>query len=154
MQDYLTSVTAAALLIALLQAISPKNNTIMAVMKLLTGLYMVITLITPMKTIPIKNYLNDFPAIQDFASTYAAEGDAYRDASVSLVITEQVESYIKDKAAALGATVQVEITLCEEEPPSPISVHIRGNISPYVKNQLGRIIEDSVGIPKEQQTWS
>ena len=68
-------------------------------------------------------------------------------------IKQAAQSYILDKAETLGAQLTVEVMLDDSTIPTPCGVRIRGNISPYLREQLGSIIERDLGIPTEAQIW-
>ena len=154
LREYLTTLSAAALIIAVIQTILPKNSAITSVGKLLTGLFMVITLIVPLRSVDISRFDDRLPDIQAYAEDYAAAGTQYRADISGQVIKEQTESYIYDKATQLGASVQIEVTLTDDVIPSPWTVPIQGSISPYGKQTLQAYITDTIGIPKERQIWS
>jgi hypothetical protein len=45
------------------------------------------------------------------------------------------------------------VYLSEDTIPVPISVEIRGSVSPYGKQQLTKLLEEELGIAKENQLW-
>jgi hypothetical protein len=66
-------------------------------------------------------------------------------------ISDRVETYIKDKAAAYGSDLKAEVQL--DENFQPRQVRIAGKISPYAKTQMQSTIEIDLGIAKENQLW-
>jgi hypothetical protein len=58
-----------------------------------------------------------------------------------------------DKARSYGAEIQVEITLSQEDPPVPKGCTITGEISPFVKQQLQKVLTNELMIPEENQRW-
>jgi hypothetical protein len=46
------------------------------------------------------------------------------------------------------------VTLSDELPPVPVEVRLSGDISPYIKTRLQSILEDDLGISKENQIWT
>jgi stage III sporulation protein AF len=151
---YLISLTAAAFIVAVIQTILVQHSAVSSVMKLLTGLFMVITLIVPLKTVDISNCEDLLSNAQAYAEEQAAVGNEYRLDTIGHVIKKQTEAYICDKAVQLGATLEIEVILSEEDIMTPWEVHIRGDISPYAKKALQSYIADTIGIPKERQLWS
>ena len=154
LREYLIALSAAALIIAVIQMVMPKNSPLTSVLKLLTGLFMVITLIVPLWSIDISRFDDLLPDLQDFSEVHAADGVQYRNDVTAQVIKRQIESYICDKATQLGVTMQVEVILTEDDIPSPWSVHLQGAVTPYAKKVLQAYINDTIGIPRERQTWS
>lgn len=71
----------------------------------------------------------------------------------AVIIKEETEAYIQDKAEELGAQIRAEITLSEDDFPIPVSVVIRGSPAEHIRGRLQRILETDVGIEKENITW-
>ncbi len=71
------------------------------------------------------------------------------------LITEQTCAYILDKAAALGAEVQAEVTLAalSEHYAYPWAVTITGRWTQAQRRALSDYIAQTLGIPPERQTW-
>lgn len=150
---YLIRVTAAAIFCAIIKAISGKNGTVGAVIRLLTGLFLAVSVVSPLATRSVGSmdaFLDGFSMDASFA---AEEGSAMSDNMRRKGIKEGLEAYILDKAMDHGAQIQVEVTLSEDDPPLPCTALISGNISPLEKSELSRILEKDLGIPKEAQLW-
>lgn len=150
---YLLSVIAAALICGIINRILDGKGANGAVSKLMTGLFMAFTLISPVLELR-------FDTISDFTAAYASDADAAAAAGVSVtkialkdIIKSRTEAYILDKAAAMNVSLSVEVTLSDDEIPSPISVRLSGSVAPYAKIRLQSILEDDLGIDKEHQTW-
>ena len=73
------------------------------------------------------------------------------DEAMTAVIKAQTETYIEDKAEALGATVTAGVTLAGDM--LPWQVELTGEVSPYVKTRLAQTIWAELGIPEERQVW-
>jgi hypothetical protein len=69
-------------------------------------------------------------------------------------IKARSEAYILDKAAELALSVEVEVTLSNDEIPLPVSVRVSGKASNYAKSRLQAIITQDLGINKEHQVWT
>ena len=71
------------------------------------------------------------------------------------LIAEKVGAYIVDKAAELGfsCTVQVEVRPAEDGTPLPWSVEIVGGYSAGQQSALTRLIDETLDIPAERQTY-
>ena len=76
-----------------------------------------------------------------------------REEMLRQIITDETRAYIMDKARSYGAEIQVEITLSRANPPVPEGCTIWGQISPYVKQQLKKILITDLGIPEENHLW-
>lgn len=150
---YILSVTAAALLLSILQVVAGKKGTHAALLRLIGGLFLAFTVIAPVANIELDRVL-DFP--RDFAvqgSAIAQQGQTISQDQLCGIIKERCEAYILDKALALQAQLQVEVILSQDEMPVPSSVRLQGSISPYAKQALQQWLHSDMAIPKEHQIW-
>lgn len=150
---YMLSVICAAVLCAIVIRLPAQDASTKKLIQTAAGLFMVFTLIQPIAEIKI----SDLPLfLEDFSSDArdaAAEGELQTNNALHQSIKQQLESYILDKAAALGASVKVDIVLSESAIPVPVAVVLSGNISPYHKVQIGNILETELGLTGENQIW-
>lgn len=153
-RTYLITLTTAAFIIAVIQTILTKNSAVSSVIKLLTGLFMVITLIVPLKSVDISGLEDLLPNAETYAEEQTAVGSKYWADTIGQVIKKQTAAYICDKAVQLGATLEITVILSDEDLVTPWEVQIRGSVSPYAKKALQSYIADTIGIPKERQIWS
>ena len=58
-----------------------------------------------------------------------------------------------DKAHSLGADIQVEVMLSNEQYPVPKQVRLKGDVAPYARTQLIKFLEE-LGISEENQIWT
>lgn len=152
-RQYLLSIVAAALISTLAISLIGKKGLYSAIVKLLAGLYLSITVISPwtkLQFADLSAYLN---GLELDATDVIAEGEYMASEAVSSIIIKHVEAYILDKASALDLQIEVEITLTDADPPSIHTVIIKGSASPYAKQQLQQIIAEDIGVPKENQSW-
>lgn len=152
-RQYLLSIIAAAIICGVAVSLMHKKCTQASILKLLTGIFMAITIIAPLTKF-------DFTNLQDFtigfstdAQNAVAIGKEFADCHTREIITQQVEAYIQEKAKTLGADLTIDAELSGEDPPVPQSVTICGAVSPYAKSVLCRYIESNLAIPEENQTW-
>ncbi len=152
-REYLLSITAAAIICAVAKHIVGEKGSGSKIIYVVTGLFMAITLISPIVNIRIGNierYFEDFYLdandITDFGSQMA--NDALAD-----IIKQQTEAYILDEAVRLGVKMDVEVKLSDSSPPQPYQVVIEGSVSPYQRQSIIRYIVQHIGIPQEQQIW-
>jgi hypothetical protein len=148
-KDYLLTVTAAALVCGIVTGLAGKSS-ISKLLKLLCGLFLAATVIKPAVEVRIEN-------IYDFTENLAADreiavsqGEYVASEEMKRIIKQKTETYILDKAKALGAEITVEVVL---EDYIPASVTIMGDISPYAKSNLSAIIGQELDIPPEEQIW-
>lgn len=153
LSGYVLSVIAAALILGILKGIIGSNGSAAALMRLVGGLFLAFVMIQPIAKF-------DFSAITAFiedssveGELTAAQGERIADEEYRSIIKSNVEAYILDKAQTCGAQLSVEVTLSEEDDAVPEEVRLRGNVSPYAKSQLQTMMEEDLGIAKENQIW-
>ena len=145
--------TAAALLLGILQTIVGKKETQAVLLQLIGGLFLTFTVISPIVNIEADEILDlswDF-TLQ--GSTIAEQGQSYSRNQLRRIIKDRTEAYILDKALTLQAQLQVEVMLSQDEVPVPTSVRLQGSVSPYARNVLQQWLQDDMAIPKEHQIW-
>ena len=152
-RGYLLSVTGAAVICAVVSALLGKKGTISAMGKLLTGIFMAITVISPLAKIQLSNADALWDDLSVDAAAAVAAGEEAANIELRAGIKSQTEAYILDKAASYAAELTVEVTLSDDDPPLPCAVRLTGSVSPYAKRQLQQLIAEDLGIPKEAQTW-
>lgn len=150
---YILSVVAAAIIVGIPGDLISKNGSMGKIYRLIGGLFLSFTIISPMVNLDFSN-INDF--FEDFAleaEYHAAAGESEADKSYRAIIKSRAEAYILDKAELYQASIRADVTLSDEESAVPVSVQLIGNVSPYAKIQLSEIIEAELGIAKENQKW-
>lgn len=151
---YLFGVLAAALLTAVLSAVAGKDGTSGAGVRFLCGLYLLLCVVNPWKTFAIDDGLLNLDAYREEANRITEDAAQESAEAMSKVIKDRVEAYILDKAADMGAKLQVEVQLDVRDIPVPVGVSLRGSISPYGKDKLSQMIQNDLGISVEAQKWS
>lgn len=147
---YILTVTAAAMLAAILRSLTGEGS-MGRLVQLLAGVFMALTVISPLMHL-------ELPDPARWLEEYAADGTAAAavgknmalDASRA-IISEQLESYIVDKAALYRADLAAAVELNEDG--TPVSVALTGDVSPYAKSRISCIIETDLGIGEEAQQW-
>ena len=151
---YILSIIVAALISTLVVLLVDPNTTAGTLLRLLTGVFMALTVVAPWKQIhigDIDSIWRDFNASSAFS---VSEGEtAYQDA-LRARIKETTEAYILEKAASFGAEVTAVVTIATGEAPIPIAVQIIGVLSPYAKTQIKNMITKDLSISEEAITWN
>lgn len=152
-RSYILSVTAAAMLCALITSLAGKGSSVSVLIKLLAGVVMAAVVISPvaeMTTVNLGRYLDtlnlDAMAAVEAGTKYAQEETRGR-------IKDQLESYILDKAAQLSLDINVELVL-DEETMVPVSAVVDGPASPHARAAMEAILRDDLGIPAEAVRWN
>ncbi len=149
LRGYLLGLIAAAMVCAVVVKL-PTKGTVNAALKLLAGLFMSLSIISPLLKVRFSDldlYLDD---IRAEAGQIAADGENAAKSEIEGRITQAVRSYILDKAGTMGVALEVEVEVHEFR---PCAVTLTGPISPYAKGVLADYIASNLGIGKEEQTW-
>lgn len=152
-KQYIVSIVAAAIVCSIIKTLSEGNNTSSFVIKLLSGLFMALAVISPIVKLELDNiseYINNYQ-IQGENAVHA--GIEYSQTEAAAIIKANTQAYILDKAQKLGAEIEVEVQLDGKSPPIPCAVTLKGHVSPFVKQRLTQYIYDDLGIAEENQTW-
>ena len=154
MKNYITSIIIAGIICSIIDLLLDKKTATGKIAKILTGILMSVTILTPFTNISFKYITNYFDSLSFHADNYVEQGKFSAQNSISEIIKAQTEAYILDKANALGANIQVEVMLSESQLPVPEFVKISGVVSPYVKKRLSVLLEEDLGISEENQIWT
>ena len=154
-KSYILSVIASAIFVTAIMALIGKSSSFYKILRLMCGLFMTLVLVLPLvrsKIVIPSYYLED---VYKEADWITANAQAEVQQQICNVIKEQTEAYILEKASALNADITVSVKLAlDTQYPTPESVHIKGNISPYARRLLSQTIQDDLGIASEDQVWS
>lgn len=151
--EYVLSITAAALLCAVVKHIVGEDHSAGKIIKTVSGIFMAVTLLSPIVNFSFDNVENYFDDFQVTAQEISENGTQMADDALADIIKQRTEAYILDEAERLGLQLQVEIILSDSQPPVPSSVTVTGEISPYHKNSLSQFISANLGISGENQRW-
>lgn len=125
-----------------------------SILQMMAGLFLTITVISPLISIDIPDISEFFASFEIDASQYVSQGADSVNTQVILLIKEQTQAYILDEATKLGADIIADVEIGDESLPRPIAVTIKGTISPFARQKLSQVITNDLGILKENQTWS
>jgi hypothetical protein len=121
--------------------------------KLLTGVFMAVTVLSPVISWRIPNLEVYTSRFQENAAEAVAMGQCASYDAVAGIIKEQCEAYILDKAREFGADISVVVILSADTLPVPQQVQISGEWAPYAKLRLTEIISQDLGIDRGAQIW-
>lgn len=153
LRNYILSVVCMALICAVIQLFFEKSAEQKPVIQFILGLVMTLTVLKPIYGMDLSSweqYLNELSYMQTDA-VYAGEESSRK--AISQRITEQTRTYILDKAASMGAQIELSVELSDDTLPVPLAITVSGSVSPYAKHQLKRIIATDIGIPEDKQLW-
>ena len=152
-REYLLSVTAGAILCGILGSLVGEKGAFSGLYKLISGLVLCFLMISPLVNIELSDFTQFADDLISQGDQAVREGEESRDQMLRQIITDETRAYIMDKARSYGAEIQVEVTLSQSDPPTPESCIITGSLSPYVRQQLKKILITDLGIPEENHTW-
>ncbi len=151
---YLLSITAAAVVCTILRHIAGEKGTTEKIIRIITGVFMAVTLVSPLLNFNLKDIERYFSDFQAMSADAAETGTQMANAEMTDIIKLQTEAYILDKARQLGLEIDVEVKLSESNPPVPCHVVLTGTVSPYQKRYISQHISDKLGISQENQQWN
>lgn len=153
-RSWLLSVTCAALLLALADALMPRGLP-RKVGKLTGGLVLFLAVVSPVTQV-------SEPDLAGWIGTYRAEAamaagrleETDRELLES-IIAEETAAYIEGKADELGAVCRALVICRESESglPVPAGVTVLGELTEEQQNRLSRLIAADLAIPAECQSF-
>lgn len=151
--QYILSVICAAALCSLIQQFFLKSGYLSSLMKLITGLVLSIAILRPAVKMDLLDIDSIFDRLPGFEQSFVSDGQEQAAAAMGDIIKERTQAYILQQAERLGARITAEVTVSSGDPPVPSAVVITGDVSPYVRKQLGNILITDLDIAEENQTW-
>lgn len=153
MKQYILSLTAAGVICAIIRQLCGEKGFSGRMIRVLCGFFMAITLLSPLRSFSTGSLFAEFSGYEAAGETAAANGKEMADQAVREIIIRQTQAYILDEAEKLGLDLNVEVTVCDSDPPIPTRVILTGAVSPYKKTILSRMLSQSLGIAQEDQLW-
>lgn len=153
LRGYLFSIVTAAVICGLIGALAKDSGT-GPLMRLLCGIFLAVTVLRPLAQLDLERWMDTALPYRQQAQHYTAQGEEITRRAKAELIKEKTQAYILDKAKTLHAQLTVQVVLRETGEPLPQTVILTGRVSPYAKEQLQRIMEEDLGIAKEQQQWT
>ena len=145
---YVITLTAAAMLCALVKAITAGRKGQEKILSLVCGIFLLATALGPLGLLRLPDLSDPTAQVQAEADRMASQAEDETTRQMAAIIAEEAASYILDKADALGLQVELDAELL------PCGVRLQGAASPSARSQLSGQIETELGIPKERQVWS
>ena len=155
-RQWLLEITAAAMLVALAEALIPAG-TMRRVGKLTGGLLLMIVVLRPVIGMDYSALSENFSRWRQDLGSYQAQPEVTNFQVMKTIIESKSAAYIQDKAEGLGILCQAEVKCSAENTrsyPYPASVTIKGNLSSGQIRQLQELIEAELAIPTEKQRYS
>ena len=147
---WLLSVSAAALLVSVVQTLIPEGGMRRAAV-FTGGLLLLAVLLRPVVEVDLSSISESLADWTEQVEQRQSELEQTQTDALAAGIAERTASYISDNGAALGLAVTAEVTTetGEDGVPIPVSAVITGQWSA----ELSALIAEDLGIPPERQTW-
>ena len=153
MKGYILSIVITAMICAAANILLPPRSSAGQIIKLLSGVMLLLTVISPLTSISFQNISDYLQGISTDTDSFVAEGQIVAQEEINKIIKGKTEAYILDKANQMGLQIAVEVALDEDNYSIPSFVKVTGALSPYSKEILSGYIENTLGIAKEKQVW-
>ena len=149
-RTYLLSLLSAALLCSILTALTGKKQATGKIIQFLCGLFMAVCALDPLMSLQLERFSLYTADITAQADAAVFTGSQMAEQAMEEIIIEKTEAYILEKAASLGAALEVQVELHDR---IPAGVILSGAASPAVRSRLTAWITEDLGIPAEAQKW-
>lgn len=150
--EYAISIIVTALIFAVLSGLL-QNSALKGIVNTVFGMILTITVVAPLRNMDFSFSDHWSDLFLNAANSAAVDGEQMSRDALQKIIKQETEAYIQDKAAALHADISAEVILNNGDPPIPKRIIISGTPSPYVKQQLQKILITDLGITKENLEW-
>ena len=151
LKEWLLGVTAAALAVALAQALTPEG-TVKKIGRLVGGLVLLLAATRPLLELgPV-----DWRGLEILSPAMTAEeaGESGQEVMKSL-IAQKAGAYIVDKGQSLGLRCEARVGVAQDSSgwPVPWEAEISGVWTAEQKRSLSRTVEEELGIPAQRQSF-
>ena len=151
MREWLLSVEAAALLISAAESLLPAG-TWKRFLSSLGGLILMLTMLRPLLNLDLDALRLDAGAYRAAVQTRTQELEAQQADELAAIIKERTETYILEKAAAMGIVCEVRVTVQTREDGAPLPY--AAVLSCRRTQALANVMKQDLDIPEERQVWN
>ena len=154
-RSWLLGVTAAALVLALAEALVPEGS-VKKVCRLAGGMALLLAAAGPVLEALDGNLLaGAVEGWRDRSQRYERELEENNERFYLAIIERETAAYVMDKARELGFECAVEVTCGYDENgvPCPWEVAARGQWAPEQRARLERLLEEELGVPARRQYY-
>ena len=152
-RQWLLGVTAAAVLVALAEALCPDGN-IRGILRLIGGLVLLTAVLNPLLRLDTEELDRALSEYRLELEDYSARLEEENETLMRDIIEEQAAAYIQDKAAGQGIDCRVSVEAAGTgDWPVPTSVTVEGTLTEGQRAALTQMIQADFAIPAERQTY-
>ena len=154
-KGYILTVVSVCIICGIIRKLVVTGGGTSAVINIICGTILAITVISPLVNINIKNIDRILNDINTDNAAYVQSGIDSSDQKLREIISDKVCAYILEKTSSYDCSINsVHVSLSDDNMPAPESLQIEGTFSPYIKNRLAEFFATNLGIPKEKQQWT
>ena len=150
-RNYIMGVVAVSMICSIVLTLSSKGKTTYKIITMICGVVMTLAIISPITNIKPISFGTDMLDIYDDGKQVALTASEDSRKELRSIIQERIQAYILNMATTYDCSLDVLVTLNEDNTPD--TVELVGDISPGTKVKLQKQIENDIGIPKERQKW-
>ena len=154
-RSWLLGVTAAALVLALAEALAPEGA-VKKVCRLAGGMALLLAAAGPvLDALDGSALTRGVEGWRDRSQRYEQELEEQNEQLYLAIIEEETAAYVMDKARELGFECAAEVTWSYDEQgvPRPWEASARGTWTPEQRAGLERLLEEELGIPAQRQRY-
>lgn len=118
---------------------------------------LILAVVSPLKELDMRDYALETAKLHELETELAAGAEAAGERLNRLVIEQEYEAYILDKAGELGMIgleAEVEAQWSLDGLWMPWGAELKGECTAEDKKRLSSLIEADLGIPYERQRWN
>ena len=152
---WLLGVTAAALVLALAEALAPEGS-VKKVCRMAGGMALLLAAAGPVLGVLDGSALTQ--TVEDWrgrSQRREQELEEQNEQFYLAIIEEETAAYVMDKTKKFGFECAVEVTCGYDENgvPCPWEVTARGEWTPERRDRLARLLEEELGVPAQRQRY-
>lgn len=154
-RQWLLGVTAAALVLALADALAPEGGA-KKVCRLAGGLALLLAAAGPLAGVLDGSALTQtVEGWRNRSQSLEQELEAQNEQFYLAIIEEETAAYVMDKARELGFDCEAEVTYGYDEDgvPCPWEIAARGTWTQEQRARLERLLEEELGVPARRQSY-
>lgn len=151
-KTYLISIVAACMIGVVAGAFVQKSP-LQKIIRLVSGIVILLVAVVPLLRLDMRDFSE---VLSRFDAAYVLDTDQIAKTQSELLgkhVRQTSEDYILRKAEELGAKISAEVTVTQEEYPTPLSVVLTGSVTQSQREKLSEYIQTALGIPAERQKW-
>ncbi len=156
MYEGIRALCAVSLLCGAALSILPEGG-VKRVAEILCTASLILAVLSPLKELDMDSYALESARLHELESELARQGQEAGDRLNRLVIEQEYEAYIMDKAGELGIedlAVDVEVQWSLEGFWMPWGAELNSGCDQESRERLSRLLASDLGIPYERQRWN